>query len=193
MSTLPRSFYERPDTLAIARALIGKVLVTQIEGERTTAAITETEAYLGAEDRASHAFGGKITPRNKVMYGEAGHAYVYLCYGIHHLFNVVTNAAGVAHAVLIRAVLPLEGLEVMRRRRNMAKLSTGGPGTLTRALGITTAHTGTDLLGKLIFIEDQGIAVPHHAIVEGPRIGVEYAGTDALLPYRFHISPSILK
>ncbi len=193
MSTLPRSFYERPDTLAIARALIGKVLVTQIEGERTTAAITETEAYLGAEDRASHAFGGKITPRNKVMYGEAGHAYVYLCYGIHHLFNVVTNAAGVAHAVLIRAVLPLEGLEVMRRRRNMAKLSTGGPGTLTRALGITTAHTGTDLLGKLIFIEDQAIVVPHHAIVEGPRIGVEYAGTDALLPYRFHIPPSILK
>ena len=193
MSTLPRSFYERPDTLAIARALIGKVLVTQIEGERTTAAITETEAYLGAEDRASHAFGGKITPRNKVMYGEAGHAYVYLCYGIHHLFNVVTNAAGVAHAVLIRAVLPLEGLEVMRQRRNMAKLTTGGPGTLTRALGITTAHTGTDLLGPLIFIEDQAIVVPQHAIVEGPRIGVEYAGTDALLPYRFHISPSILK
>lgn len=190
---LPRSFYARPDVVAVARDLLGKVLVTRIGGATTAAVITETEAYMGAVDKASHAYGGKVTPRNKVMYGEAGHAYVYLCYGIHHLFNVVTNAHGVAHAVLVRAVHPLEGLDVMLKRRNMKKLTTGGPGTLTQALGILTAHTGTDLLGDLITIEDRGIAVPRKAIITGPRIGVDYAGEDALLPYRFHFDPSILK
>lgn len=193
MSKLPRLFYARPATAVIARELLGKVLVTRIRGELTSAVITETEAYLGAVDRASHAHGGKVTPRNKVMYGEPGHAYVYLCYGIHHLFNVVTNVPGVAHAVLIRAVHPLEGLDVMRRRRNSTKLTTGGPGTLTQALGIVTAHTGTDLLGDLITIEDRGITVPRRAIITGPRIGVDYAGADALLPYRFHVHPSLLQ
>ncbi len=193
MSKLPRSFYARPDVLAIARELIGKVLVTRIDGELTAAVITETEAYMGAVDRASHAYAGKVTPRNEIMYGEPGHAYVYLCYGIHHLFNVVTNKPGVAHAVLVRAVLPLEGKRIMLRRRNMAKLTTGGPGTLTQALGIRTAHTGTDLLGSLITIEDRGISAPSTSIITSARIGVDYAGEDALLPYRFHIDPSLLK
>ena len=193
MSQLPRSFYARPDVVAVSRELIGKVLVTRIGGKLTSGIITETEAYMGAVDRASHAYGGKVTPRTKIMYGEPGRAYVYLCYGIHHLFNVVTNKPGVAHAVLVRAVHPLEGLDVMLKRRKVKKLTTGGPGTLTQALGILTSHTGTDLLGDLITIEDRGIVAPPKSIVTGPRIGVDYAGEDALLPYRFHINPSLLK
>lgn len=192
MSKLPRSFYARANTVAIARDLLGKVLSTRINGMPTSAIITETEAYLGAVDRASHAYGGKVTPRNKVMYGEPGHAYVYLCYGIHHLFNVVTNVPGVAHAVLVRAVIPQEGVKEMRRRRNVKHFTTGGPGTLTQALGITTAHTGTDLLGELITIEDRAISVPRGSIITGPRIGVDYAGADARLPYRFHVDPALL-
>lgn len=193
MKKLPRSFYARPGTVAIARQLLGKVLVTRFNGETTSGIITETEAYTGAADRASHAYGGKVTPRNSVMYGEPGFAYVYLCYGIHHLFNVVTNKPGVAHAILVRAIHPLEGLDIMLRRRGTKLLTTAGPGTLTQALGIRTEHTGTDLLGDLITIEDRGIVAPPKAIVEGPRIGVDYAGEDALLPYRFHINPRLLK
>ncbi len=193
MKKLPRSFYARPGTVAIARQLLGKVLVTRFNGETTSGIITETEAYTGAVDRASHAYGGKVTPRNSVMYGEPGFAYVYLCYGIHHLFNVVTNKPGVAHAILVRAIHPLEGLDIMLRRRGTKLLTTAGPGTLTQALGIRTEHTGTDLLGDLITIEDRGIIAPPKAIVAGPRIGVDYAGEDALLPYRFHINPRLLK
>lgn len=193
MNKLDRSFYARPDVVAVARDLIGMVLVTTIDGAETSAIITETEAYAGAVDRASHAYGGKITPRNRIMYGDPGFAYVYLCYGIHHLFNVVTNVPGIAHAVLVRAVHPLTGAEIMRERRNAKKLTTAGPGTLTQALGIKTIHTGIDLLGDLITIEDHGITVPRKAVITGPRIGVDYAGKDALLPYRFHFDPRILK
>lgn len=192
MKKLPRSFYARPDVVAIARDLLGKTLVTRIDGVRTSGVITETEAYAGAGDRGSHAYGGKVTPRNKVMYGRPGVAYVYLCYGIHHLFNVVTNAPGTAHAVLVRAVHPLEGTDVMLQRRGGRKLTTGGPGTLSQALGIHTRHSGTDLLADLITLEDHGIHVPDAAVITGPRIGVDYAGEDALLPYRFHFHPRIL-
>ena len=178
--------------MAIARDLLGKTLVTRIDGVRTSGVITETEAYAGAGDRGSHAYGGKVTPRNKVMYGRPGVAYVYLCYGIHHLFNVVTNAPGTAHAVLVRAVHPLEGTDVMLQRRGGRKLTTGGPGTLSQALGIHTRHSGTDLLADLITLEDHGIDVPDAAVITGPRIGVDYAGEDALLPYRFHFHPRIL-
>lgn len=193
MSQLPRSFYARPRVALIARELLGKVMVTRIGGLLTSAIITETEAYNGAVDRASHAYGGKVTNRNRIMYGEPGFAYIYLCYGIHHLFNVVTNVPGVAHAVLVRAVLPLEGKEVMLARRGTAKLTTNGPGTLTQALGITTAQNGTDLLGNLITIEDRAIHIPPKHIITGPRIGVDYAGHDAMLPYRFHFNPKILQ
>lgn len=193
MNKLPRAFYARPDVVEISRELLGMVLVTRIDGETTAAVITETEAYRGAGDRASHAYGGKVTKRNKVMYGEPGFAYVYLCYGIHHLFNVVTNVEGIAHAVLVRAVHPLAGTEVMLKRRNTGKLTTAGPGTLTQALGIKTFHTGTDLLGELITIEDHSIRVPGRSIITGPRIGVDFAGEDALLPYRFHFDPRILQ
>lgn len=190
--TLPRSFYDRTDVVQVARELLGMVIATRFRGAITAGTITETEAYNGAVDRASHAFGGKVTPRNRIMYGGPGHAYVYLCYGIHHLFNVVTNKPGVAHAVLIRAILPLEGQPVMLRRRQMKTLTTGGPGTLTQALGIRTVHNGTDLLGDRIWIEDRGTAPPAAAIITGPRIGVDYAGADALLPYRFRYDPRSL-
>lgn len=192
MSKLPRSFYTRDDVVGIARELIGKVLVTRIDGAYTAGVITETEAYAGAIDRASHAYGDRRTARTEVMYARGGTAYVYLCYGIHHLFNVVTNASNTPHAVLVRAIHPLEGIEMMKARRHQRKLTTGGPGTVGQALGIRTMHSGTDLLGTLIHIEDRGIIVPDERIIAGPRIGVDYAGEDALLPYRFHTDPRTL-
>lgn len=192
MGKLPRSFYLRDDVVTIARELLGKVLVSDIDGVRTAGIITETEAYAGTIDRASHAFGGRRTARTEVMYGRGGVAYVYLCYGIHHLFNVVTNASDTPHAVLVRAMHPVLGIDVMKERRRQARLTTGGPGTVSQALGIRTAHTGTDLLGTILRIEDRGIVVPPAAIITGPRIGVDYAGEDALLPYRFHFDPHLL-
>ncbi len=193
MNKLDRTFYANTDVVAVARKLLGKVLVTNINGELTSGVISETEAYAGAVDRASHAYGGKVTKRNAIMYGEPGFAYVYLCYGIHHLFNIVTDMPGIAHAVLVRAIHPLQGNEAMLRRRSAKVLTTAGPGTLTQALGIRTSHTGTDLLGDLITIEDHGITIPRKSVIIGPRIGVDYAGKDALLPYRFHFDPRILK
>lgn len=187
MPVLPRSFYLREDVVEVARDLLGKVLVTRFNGLTTSGIICETEAYAGPVDRASHAYGGRRTPRNEVMYATGGTAYVYLCYGIHHLFNVVTNTREVPHAVLVRAIHPLEGTELMRaRRKSVEALTTGGPGTLTEALGIRTVHNGTDLLGDTIQLEDRSIRIPGRMVVAGPRIGVGYAGADALLPYRFH-------
>ena len=189
---LPRSFYAREDVVALSRELLGKVLVTRIDDVLTSGLITETEAYQGVNDRASHAFGGKVTKRNEVMYGEPGHAYIYLCYGVHHLFNVVTNQPGTPHAILVRAIHPLEGRDTMLKRRGTKVLTTGGPGTLSQALGLHKRQTGEDLLGDLVTIEDRGIIVPENAVVAGPRIGVDYAGDDALLPYRFYFDPKIL-
>jgi DNA-3-methyladenine glycosylase len=185
---LPRAFYLREDVVAVARELLGKKLVSTIGGVRTAGIITETEAYAGPLDKASHAHGGRRTARNEVMYARGGTSYIYLCYGIHHLFNVVTNAADTPHAVLIRAIHPTEGLELMKQRRGGTRLTTGGPGTLTQALGIRTTHNGTDLLGATIYIEDGPAPLPG-IIISGPRIGVDYAGEDALLPYRFHFDP----
>ena len=193
MKKLDRTFYANTDVVEVARELLGKVLVTNIDGVLTSGVISETEAYAGAIDRASHAFGGKVTKRNTIMYGEAGFAYVYLCYGIHHLFNIVTDVPGVAHAVLVRAIHPLQGKETMLARRKTKVLTTAGPGTLSQALGIRTEHNGVDLLDDLITIEDHGIVIPRKSIIIGPRIGVDFAGHDALLPYRFHFDPRILK
>jgi DNA-3-methyladenine glycosylase len=193
MKKLPRSFYLREDVVAVATDLLGKVLVTRFNGTITSGMITETEAYNGVIDRASHAFGGKRTGRNEMMYAAGGVAYVYLCYGIHHLFNVVTHRSGIPHAVLIRAVHPLDGTSTMRERRNAERtLTTNGPGTLTHALGIRVTHNGTDLLGDTLYIEDRGFSVPNSAIIAGPRVGVDYAGSDALLPYRFRADPKKL-
>lgn len=192
-SRLPRSFYLRDDVVTIARELLGKVLWTEFRGVRTAGIISETEAYAGVNDRASHAWSGRRTSRTEVMYARGGTAYVYLCYGIHHLFNVVTSVEGVPHAVLIRGIVPLEGLDRMTvRSGRRGTLITGGPGTLTRALGIRTAHTGTDLVRGPIGISDRGIAVGERDVLAGPRIGVDYAGSDALLPYRFRLAPDLV-
>ena len=150
----------------------------------------EAEAYAGPEDRASHAYNGRRTSRTEIMFQEGGVAYVYLCYGIHHLFNIVTNVEGIPHAVLIRAIVPIDGIDLMLRRRDkkavISKL-TGGPGTLTQALGIHTTHSGTDLTGYQIWLEDRGIVVPDDQITAGPRVGVNYAGEYTTKPWRFRL------
>lgn len=188
---IPRAFYEGDDVVAISRALLGKVLCTKNGRTLTRAVISETEAYAGVEDRASHAYGDRRTKRTEPMYGPGGTAYVYLCYGIHHLFNVVTNKSGTPHAVLIRAGVPLAGASTMAKRRGRDRNDPrllSGPGSLAKAMGITTELTGADLRGARVWLEDHGIDVPPKAIGVGPRVGVDYAEEDALLPYRFRVS-----
>jgi DNA-3-methyladenine glycosylase len=187
---LDNSFYDRPGVVSVARDLLGKVLVTAFDGQRTSGRIVEVEAYNGVVDRASHAYSGRRTRRTEIMYGPGGSAYVYLIYGIHHLFNVVTNRKDVPHAVLVRALEPLEGIPLMLQRTGKPKPDhtlTRGPGNLSRAMGLMTVHTGSSLLGDAIYIGDDGYRPKKSDIVAGPRIGVDYAGEDAALPYRFFI------
>lgn len=187
---LPRSFYERKDVVKIAKELLGKVLVTNLDGVHTAGIITETEAYAGVIDKASHAYNNRRTNRTEIMYAHGGVAYVYLCYGIHHLFNVVTNVGDHPHAVLIRAVEPLEGIEDMLARRKMEYLKpnvTAGPGAMSQAMGIHYSQTGKSLQGPEIQIEDRGIKIKPANIIAGTRVGVAYAQDDAYLPYRFYI------
>jgi DNA-3-methyladenine glycosylase len=191
---LPQSFYLRDDVIAISRDLLGKVLCTEIDGQQTSVVITETEAYAGVTDRASHAYGGRRTHRTEPMYGPGGVAYVYLCYGIHHLFNVVTNVEGVPHAVLVRAGLAHSGLPAMLERRGKSAADDtllAGPGSVARALGITTALTGSSLLEGPIRIEDHGLPVDEALISKGPRVGIDYAAEDAQRPYRFRLQAKI--
>jgi DNA-3-methyladenine glycosylase len=186
---IDREFYLREDVVQVAKDLLGKYLFTRFNGELTAGIITETEAYEGVTDRASHAYGGRRTGRTEVMFANGGIAYVYLCYGVHSLFNIVTNTKDVPHAVLIRGILPVEGLDIMKLRSDkplLDKTSGSGPGKVSRLLGIHYSHTGTDLRGDEIWLEDRGINVSGE-IISGPRIGVGYAGEDALLPYRFRI------
>ena len=193
---LPVEFYRRPDVLEVSKDLLGKALCTNLNGIIRKGIIVETEAYAGENDRASHAFGGKRTKRTDTMFGPAGRAYVYLCYGIHHLFNVVTHEKGIPHAVLIRGIEPVMGIDAMREARKHPKPGTPlsyGPGTLTQALGIKTSHDRTDLLGNSIWLEDWSKQIPDEEIQTGPRVGVDYAGEDASLPYRFRINPEILR
>lgn len=181
-------FYCRPDVLAIAKELLGKIIVTNFGGEVTMARIMETEAYAGVTDRASHAYGGRRTARTEVMYREGGVAYVYLIYGIHQLFNIVTNISDIPHAILIRAAEPITGIPVMLQRtgKKVADFTlTRGPGNVSKALGITLMHTGDSLLGDDFYIASDGYILPEQDIIATPRIGVDYAGADALLPYRF--------
>lgn len=188
MRKLPAAFYVRDDVVQVARDLIGKALCTRIDGRLTRALITETEAYAGVADRASHAWGGRRTSRTEPMYATGGVAYVYLCYGIHHLFNVVTGASGDPQAVLVRAGEALDGIDTMLARRGRESVDSrllAGPGSLAQALGIRTSHSGTRLSGRRIWIEDAGIAVADDAISAGPRIGIDYALEDRDLPYRF--------
>lgn len=187
---LPLSYYSNQDVLFLAQDLLGKVLFTDIDGEITAGIIVETEAYFGVKDKASHAYGGRRTDRTETLYNQGGVSYVYLCYGIHHLFNIVTSVEDDPHAVLVRAVEPLIGKEIMEIRRNMpaskAAIS-AGPGSAAKALGIDRSFNKKDLSGNEIWIEDHGIQYPYDDIVEGPRIGVAYAQEDALLPWRFFV------
>lgn len=195
MSLLPRSFFTRPDVAQIACELLGKELFTRIDGTISSGIICETEAYAGETDRASHAYGGRRTQRTEIMYSTGGTAYVYLCYGIHSLFNAVTNVEGVPHAVLIRGILPGTGIDTMLWRTGKTILpekSGIGPGKVSKMLGIHYRHSGLDLIESYfrnsdpaIWIEDTGIAVNSDLITAAPRIGVDYAGEDALLPFRF--------
>ncbi|MEO8173438.1 MAG: DNA-3-methyladenine glycosylase [Sediminibacterium sp.] len=185
---LPLSFYRQKNVCKIAKALIGKVLVSSFNNILTAGRIVETEAYNGAVDKASHAWGGRRTNRTEIMYSAGGVSYVYLCYGIHHLFNVVTNAQDVPHAILLRGLEPLTGIEHMLQRTGKIKADhtlTRGPGNVSKAMGIYTQHTGLDLQGNELFIVDDGFRLKPSQILATPRIGVDYAGKDALLPYRF--------
>ena len=187
---LDYSFYSRADVVKIARDLLGKILTTNFDGTRTSGRIVETEAYAGEGDRASHAYGGRRTARTEVMYNEPGTAYVYLCYGIHHLFNVVTNEKDIPHAILIRALEPLEGIDTMLKRTGKKQLDytlTRGPGNVSKALGLFTHYTGESLLGDDIYISDDGFKISKKDIGVTARIGVDYAGEDAELLYRFVI------
>lgn len=192
---LPLDFYTQSNVINIAKSLIGKILITKKDGVLTSGIITETEAYNGVNDRASHAFGGRKTARNEAMYMRGGIAYVYLCYGIHHLFNVVTNVEGIPDAVLIRAIYPLEGLDIMQRRASKKRMNANGvgPGKLTAMLSITTADNKKSLIDSDIIIDDFGIKIPEKEIIITTRIGVKYAGNDALLPYRFLIKNDKIK
>ncbi len=192
MDILPNSFYLRSDVLQIARELLGKVLVTNWNGGYTSGRIVETEAYAGEMDQASHAFRG-MTPRTEVMFGEGGVAYVYLCYGIHQMFNIVTNTEGTPHAILIRAVEPMEGVDIMLRRTGKKVLDhtiTRGPGNVGKAFGFHTSQCGLSLQGPELYIADDGFTVEEASIVSSPRIGVDYAGEHALLDYRFYVRGS---
>ena len=188
LKKLDHSFYDRKNVVQIARELLGKILVTQFDGIRTSGRIVETEAYNGVVDRASHAFGGRRTTRSEHIYGSPGTVYIYIIYGIHHLFNVVTNKKDTPHAILIRALEPMEGVDYMLKRvgKPLADYTlTKGPGNLARALGMSKMHTGGSLFSEEIFIEDDGLRYKKDQIVITHRIGVDYAGTDAQLPYRF--------
>jgi len=185
---LSTNFYRRENVVEVARGLLGKVLCSHVDGHLTKAVITETEAYAGMEDRASHAYAGRRTARTEPMYDEGGIAYVYLCYGIHHLCNVVTGKRDDPQAVLLRAGEALAGLDEMRARRGKAVAGNkllAGPGSLSQALGIRTGLSGVSLLGDQLWIEDHGFFVADDDIAIGPRIGVDYAGDDAARPYRF--------
>lgn len=187
---LPLSYYLNQDVIFLAKDLLGKVLFTEINGDLTAGIIVETEAYSGVIDKASHAYGGRRTGRTETLYTRGGVSYVYLCYGIHHLFNIVSSVEGEPHAVLVRAVEPLTGVETMELRRNMPASKTAissGPGSAAKALGIDRSFNKKDLTGNEIWIEDHGIKYSPDEIVSGPRIGVAYAREDALLPWRFYV------
>lgn len=195
---LPRSFYLRSDVIRIARELLGKYLVTRVDGCLFSGMICETEAYAGITDRASHAFGGRRSARTEIMYRRGGTAYVYLCYGVHSLFNVVTNLEGIPDAVLVRGIIPAEGVAEMCKRAGKTTLGADagiGPGKVAKLLGIHYSLSGLDLVdsvnksGQAVWIEDRGVSIEPSAILTGPRVGVAYAGPDSLLPYRFRIRP----
>jgi DNA-3-methyladenine glycosylase len=187
---LPHSFYLNTDVVSVSKSLLGKYLFTCINGLVTGGYIVETEAYNGVIDRASHAFANRKTTRTQTMFQEGGIAYIYLCYGIHEMLNVVTSVEGQPHAILIRAIEPVTGIDIMQARRNMEMVKpniTAGPGSVAKALGITRNLNGISLQSDALWIEDRGLYFTDEQIAAVPRIGVAYAGQDALLPYRFYV------
>ncbi len=190
MKKVSLSFYNRKDVVKIAKELLGKIIVTSFDGQITSGRIVETEAYAGIVDKASHSFAGKRTARNEHMYSAAGTAYIYICYGMHQMLNIVTNAKEIPDAVLIRAIEPLEGIDIMLKRtgkKTLDKILTRGPGNVGKALGIYKHHSGLYLLDDEIYVLDDSKKIPDEAIGISKRIGVESAGEDALLPYRFYV------
>jgi len=187
MTLLPQEFYQREDVVKLAQDLLGKWLLTCIDGHLAGGMIIETEAYKGAEDRACHAYNNRRTKRTEVMFQKGGCAYVYLCYGMHHLFNIVTNQQDVPHAILIRALLPDIGISMMQERRKVQTLSklAAGPGMVCQALGIDRSHNGKPLTEGPIWVEDRGKIIKSNEIRATPRIGVDYAKEHAELPWRF--------
>lgn len=186
---LPRDFYTRRNTLQIARELLGKLLVVAEEdATRVSGMIVETEAYKGPLDKASHAFGHRRTPRTETMYGLGGTAYVYFIYGMYCQFNVVTNAAETPHAILVRALEPVESIDVMRLRRtvNTDRDVSNGPGKLCIAMNIDRRFDRADLLGEEIWIEEYGRVKPRQ-LASGPRVGISYAEEYVSKPWRFWI------
>lgn len=191
MKSLERTFFTQPDVLQLSQQLLGQHLVTEVEGERCVGRIVEVEAYR-YDDKACHAYGNKPTKRTEVMFREGGHAYVYLCYGIHHLFNIVSGRAGKAEAVLVRALEPVDNLACMLERRRMEEVRkrlTAGPGCLAQAMGIHTSMSGLDMLsGNSPVWMEEGDRLPAPSdIITGPRIGVDYAEECAAWPWRFAI------
>ena len=190
MKKLKADFYLSKNVLQVAKDLLGKIIVTNIDGINTSGRIVETEAYIAITDKASHSYNGKRTNRNEHMYAKGGVSYVYICYGMHHLFNVVTNGKDIPDAVLVRAVAPMEGIGEMliRTGKKVADYTlTKGPGNVCKALGITKIHSGISLNGKEIFIADDGYSLTADAIAASKRIGIDGAGADALRPYRFYV------
>lgn len=192
---LTKSFYTGEDVVQVSKDLLGKFLVTNFDNQLTVGKIVETEAYRASDDKACHAYNNRRTKRTEIMFAEGGVAYVYLIYGMYHLFNVVTAKKEMAHAVLIRGVEPIENVATMLERRNFTKLKnnlTAGPGTLTIALGIKKEHTGISLLEKNspIWIEDRGEVVLEENIIASPRVGVDYAEECALWNWRFRLKGS---
>ncbi|WP_375558591.1 DNA-3-methyladenine glycosylase [Bernardetia sp. OM2101] len=196
---LPKSFYTRSDVVQIARELLGKYLVTDINNKITVGKIVETEAYCGAMDKACHAHLNKKTERTKIMFEQGGVAYVYLVYGMYKLFNIVTNEYGKADAVLIRAIEPIEGIETMLKRRKMEQIKdktgnlklkrnlTAGPGILSIAMGIELSDYGNDLTENRIWIEDRSKNIEENQIITSARVNIDYAEEDKELPWRFRI------
>lgn len=191
---IPNGFYTGDNVVETARQLIGKFLVHQTGEGKMAGCIVETEAYAGFTDKASHAYNNRLTKRTEVMYRNGGITYIYLCYGMHVLLNIVSNIEGIPHAILIRGILPVSGLDIMESRlnRKIDLLKDGiGPGRLGRLMGISMDLNGTSLDGShALHLEDKQLKIEPSAILQGSRIGVDYAGDDALLPYRFRIEAS---
>jgi DNA-3-methyladenine glycosylase len=190
-----KDFFLREDVVQISKDLLGMHLYTSFNDQITIGKIVETEAYRAADDKACHAYNGRRTKRTEIMYYRGGHAYVYLCYGIHHLFNFVVGPENMANAVLIRGIEPVEGIDHMLERRNMTSVKynlTAGPGALSKALGISTQQTGLDITlpNSPIQLLDKEALIPEEDIIASPRVGIGYAEECAEWPWRFRLKGS---